>query len=120
MSLVGGITGEFKTGDYTVTRTVAGSYASGRYTPGAPTTFEIEASVRPASGRDLQQAEGVEHTTDLRRVYTTTELRTRTPTTEPDTIAIDGENWTVINVAHFGVFDGGHYRALVSRQVTTV
>lgn len=48
-------------------------------------------------------------------VYTTSELRTRTPTSAPDTITIDGEIWTCTAVERWG----SYYRAVVAREVAT-
>lgn len=119
MSLTG-VIASFATGTYTVTRRDASTYVNGRSTSDStPTTFDIVAGVRPATGRQLQQIVGLQHGTEVRAVYTTTELRTRTPDNEPDTVSIEGEDWEVVDLDHFPSFGGGHYRAMVARRVVT-
>jgi len=118
MSMLTGVIGAlgFKTGTYTVTRTAAGTRTLGRYTAGAASTFSIEASVQPVTGRDLQAMPEGQRAEETKVVYTTTELRTRTPAGEPDTIAIDSETWAVTKVERWDAFGDTHYRAYVARQ----
>lgn len=114
-----GVIGVFATGTYTVTRTVTGTYTAGRYTDGATGTFDITASVQPVSGRDLQFVAEGEHGNEVKVVYTSTPLFTRTPTTSPDKVAIDGETYEVFRVEkwqHFGISTNeDHFRVFVSR-----
>lgn len=109
-----------KTGDYTVTRTAVGSYnGSGIYVPGATSTFTISASIQPTSGRDLLALPEGQRTQENRTVYTETELKTRTPTTDPDKISIDGETWEVKTATrHYG-HGGVHTVAIIARQANT-
>lgn len=119
MSLLDSITAFLTPGSpYTVTRKAAGAYSTGYYAPGATTTFAIAASVQPVTGRDLRSLPEGQHAEESRVIYTATELRTRTPTTEPDVITIDGDPWEVTRVERweFGT-DTTHYRAYASRQV---
>lgn len=104
--------------DYVVTRTTAGEYdaATGLYVRGAVTTFMIEASIQPSSGRDLQSLPDGERTTESRTVYTKTILKTRTQTTEPDEITIDGETWVVKTVPTWRSFGQSHCVAIIQRQ----
>lgn len=108
----------FKTGTYTVTRTAVGTRTNGRYTPGATSTFDITASVQPVTGRDLQSLPEGQRAEETRIVYTTTELRTRTATVDPDSISIDSETWAVVKVERWQAFGNTHYRAFVARQTT--
>lgn len=107
-------------GAYVVTRTTAGTHVAGAYVPGATSTVNIVASIRPANGRQMKQAEASlgtgQYGVDARVVYTTTELRTRMPGNDMDTIAINGESYLVIEVRKYEAF-GVHYRALVARAV---
>lgn len=130
MSLTAGIFGEFKTGDYTVTRytTASPAYdANGKAVASATSTFVVAGSVRPVSGRELQQVKGVQHGAEHRKMYVAATgadgspvvLRSRSETTDPDTVVVDGEVWEVVAAAHFGVFDGGHWRAIIARRVVT-
>lgn len=109
----------FKTGDYTVTRVVAGSYVSGLYVPGGTSTLSIEASIQPATGRDLQVLPEGQHGQETKVVYTTTELRTRRTTHDPDKITIDGETWECVTDERWEAFGGTHYRVYATRQVKT-
>lgn len=113
MSLLAVIAG-FNTGTYVVTRAAVGSFTTGLYTPGATSTLNVPASVQPASGRVLRALREGQHADDVRTMYTATELKTRTPTTEPDLVAIDGETFEVFHVKRYQVLET-YYRVLVSR-----
>lgn len=117
MSHVGVIT-SFSTGTYTVTRTLAGSYTAGRYAAGAVSTFDVVACVQPVSGRDLQSLPEAQRGDEVKVVYCATELRTRTPAQEPDTVAIEGESYEVFRVERWDAFGEVHWRAYTSRLVT--
>lgn len=106
-----------KTGDYTVTRTVAGSYAGGLYTPGSTSSFSIEASVQPVTGRDLKVLPEGHHSEEMVKIFTKTELKTRSPGFDPDKVAIGGETYEVKNVQAWTAFGGKHYEVLAARQV---
>lgn len=111
------VIGVFATGNYQVTRRAAGTMLFGRYLPGSAITIDISASVQPVTGRQLRTLPEGQSASETRVIYTTTELKTRTPTTEPDRIRINGEAWDVINVE---VWDGNsgspHYVAMAARQ----
>lgn len=108
----------FATGTYPVTRTSAGAYVEGRYTPGSTTTFNVVASIQPLSGRDLQTLPEGQHASETRAVYTKTELQTRTPSSEPDRLTINGESWEVWQSFRWEAFGGAYYKAFISRAVT--
>lgn len=108
----------FATGTYSVTRTAAGAYTVGRYAAGGTSTFSIEASVQPVTGRDLKKVPEGHHADELRIVYTTTELRTRAPGSEPDVVTIDSEPWHVVRFERWQAFGGTHFRAWCARRVT--
>lgn len=101
---------------YQVTRQLAGSWSAGVYTPGATATIDIVANVHPAGGRSLQSLPEGQRGNETRLVVTTSELRTRTPTTEPDRITLDGELWTCVRVEHFTGLGGEHWRAFFQRE----
>lgn len=113
------------TGTYTVTRHVTGTWANGRYTKSAsPTTFDIVASVQPAfnmnriiGGRDLQHTEQGQYTTNVRLLFTITELFTRRPGFDPDEISIDGSTWTVTRVEKWDHTGRVHYKVVVSEAL---
>lgn len=114
---LGGVIARFASGTYTVTRKAAGTVSVGDYTPGATTTFSIVASVQPISGRELSVLPQGQRGEEVRVVYTLTELKTRTPATEPDTISIGGETWEVFRTESWEAFGATHYRAHVARKV---
>lgn len=111
-----GVISSFNTGIYTVAREGSGTYVDGILQVGAADTpFSIVASIQPASGRDLKNLPEAQHGEETRVVFTTTELRTRTPAGAPDTVMIDGEPWTVVRVERWQHWGTTHYRAYISR-----
>lgn len=116
MSLLSVIT-RFATGTYTVTRTAAGGNTAGRYTAGATSTFSIVASVQPVTGRYLRVLAEGQRADEARLIFTSTELRTRTPTNEPDLLAVDGETWEVFRVNRWQHLGETHYVVMASRKV---
>ena len=114
MSLTG-VIARFKTGDYTVTRSANGTYVNGRLVAGAPSTFSIEASIQPVTGRELQALPEAYHGEEVKVIYTVTELLAA-PT--PDVVTIDGEAWEVFKCQRWQAFGGTHYRAHAARSET--
>lgn len=104
------------TGTYTVTRRVAETYVDGLPVAGSPSTLSVRAVIQPATGRDLQQLPEAQFGTEIRKMFTTVEIMTRTPTHAPDVVTIDGESWEVINVARWQARTGTHWEALLSRE----
>ena len=116
MSLID-VIGAFATpGPYTVTRTAAGGYTLGRYAIGAISTLSIEASIQPAKGRDLKSLPEGERGDAANVLYTRTELFTRAPGREADTITFKGEIWSVVNVELWEAFGERHFRCIISRR----
>ncbi len=113
-----GVIKRFKTGDYTVTRRAAETYVAGIRTPagGFPTTFSIEASIQPVTGRDLRSLPEGQHADDTKIVFTVTELKTRSPSSEPDVITYKGEPWQVIRVEDWEHWGSTHYRCMMARR----
>ncbi len=121
MSLTG-VIARMSTGTYTVTRRTAATYdASGALVAGSTTTLTINASVQngfatASAGRTMRTLPEAQHSDDVRVLFTTTELRPRTPTVDADRVTIDGEAfevWQVRKASIRAVF----YRCLVSRKV---
>ncbi len=80
-------------GVYTVTRHAAGSLSAGRWTPGNTSTLSVVMVVQPLRGRELQVVPEGMRATDVRMLYSATELR---PTPGgPDVVTIDGEGYAV-------------------------
>lgn len=101
----------FQTGTFTVTRTATGTTTKGRYTPGADSTFPIDAVVRPVTGQLLVALPEGQHAENTRVFYTKTEVRERT-----DVIAMDSEDWAVFQADDFPGHGGRHYRVMASRK----
>lgn len=111
------VIGDFATGDYLVTRTAKGNHVAGRYVPGATSTFVVrQACVQPSTGRDLKVLVEAGVTTEARVIFSDVELHTRTPSTDPDQVTIDGEQWAVFHVKAWQTPDERFWRALIARQ----
>lgn len=114
VSLNGAIA-SLSTGTYTVTRTAAGTRVLGRYTPGATSTFTILAGIEPATGRQLRDLPEGRRGDETICIYATDELKTTTPTTDPDVVTYRGEPWTVVQVKVWEGFGETHYECLAQR-----
>lgn len=114
MSVTGAI-GSFATGTYTLVRSSVGTYTRGRYGAGASVSSTITACVQPITGRDLQALPEGQRADETRVIYTTTELRTRHPSSDPDRVIIDSEAWEVFRVQRWEAFGTTHFRAFASR-----
>lgn len=105
-------------GKYTVSRTLAGSYAAtGDYVDGSVTTFPITASVQPHDGRlTVTLPEGA-RTEDVRQLWTATELRVTDDNVDADRITIPSAQgdevfhvfkvegpWTMSGRTHYHVY----------------
>src|SRR5262245_31168887 len=99
----------FSTGTYAVTRIAAGSYTTGRYTEGASSGFNIDASIQPITGRVTQAVPEGYRAEEMRVVFTTTELRALTPTTRGDFITYNGEVWEVAKSERWPDLSGGEF-----------
>lgn len=103
------------TGSYVVTRRAAATYDThGRAQPGGTSTITIDASVQPASGRDLLRLPEGRRSIETRVVFTPTALLVgaQGAANEADLIAIDGKTWEVQQVETWpGAV--GYYRAIV-------
>jgi hypothetical protein len=117
-----------KNADLTVRRRTSGGFSAetGLWEPGPVTTFVIEASVQPATGmqrvvggRDMRSDEEGQHVSDVRVIYTPTQLMTRSAEFEPDEIDYDGGTWTVVRVEAWNGPDGPtdtYYKAMITRE----
>lgn len=101
------------TGTYTVTRRIGGAWTpDGEWVAGAPSTFDVVASVQPA-GEDLKDLPEGLNLDDARMVYTATELIPLRAGVEPDHIAILGKDYRVDKVQRWDHWGETHYVATV-------
>ena len=112
----------FGTGTYLVTRRAKAVFVAGRATPGATTTISIEASVQPATGRDLLRLPEGRRTQETRLVYTTTRLTpgAQGAAYEADLVLIEGNTWEVQHVETWHQAPGTDptaYRAIVQALI---
>lgn len=107
------------------TRRTAGVFdTDGVWVPGPAVTFVIPSlSIQPATGmqrvvggRDMRSDEQGQHTDDVRVVYSYVELKTRSATSEPDTLAFEGGTWIVTRVEKWTLNDDITFRALITRE----
>ena len=85
----------------TVTRYAAGSYNSEReYVEGSTSTFEINATIQPLRGEELQSLPEGERTSEQYWVFTYTELSTadETDLSQGDVIEYNSKDFDVVQV----------------------
>lgn len=105
----------FSTGTYTVTRRAgAGTTTNGHYTLPSSSTFSIDASVQPVTGRALKDLPEGMRADDVKLVFTGTELHTVDKSGHADEITIASEQYRVTKVEAFFVISD-HYRVTVER-----
>ncbi len=104
----------FTSGTYTVTRRATGSLANGDWTPGASSTFTVEADLQPLSGNDLKILPEGQHGEEMQKLYLSVELFTARLDKEADQITIDGAEWKVINVRKYTILTG-NFKVIVAR-----
>lgn len=107
----------FSTGTYTVTRTATGMRVEGSYVPGATSTFSIDASIQPVTGRNVKGMPEGRRPEELRVVFTTTELIAGDPGHGMgDVVTYKSEAWEVITSEQHPDLSGGEYtRAFIAR-----
>lgn len=112
--------GTFKTGTYTVTRTVAGTYdANGRLVAGSSSTFPIDASITPVDGRTLQNLPEAQHGEEVQALLTTTALIARQPGNAGDRVEISSESWEVIRSQSWSARGKTFTQAYIARKATS-
>lgn len=96
------------------TRTT-GSYVAGRWVDDAPTTVNFTGVVQNANAQDLLVLpEGLRSEQTI-KIHTTTRLIALIEgTTSGDSVAYDGANWTVYNLADRKI--GNYYKAILVKR----
>lgn len=108
----------FQSGLFQVERASGGTYVDGHHVPAAPVLFTIAASVQPVGKTQMQLLPEGQRATDLRQLWTDTELFTRDANQAPDVIRIEGERFYVLNVAeYFSNYNApSHYSVVICRE----
>ncbi len=111
------------TGTYLVTRRGVGTFVDGIYVPAATTTFSITATVEPASGfsrvvggKDWRSQADGEHVDEVRAMYTATQLYTRTPTSDPDYVTIEGAQWLAMRIEQWTLKKNTYWRVILTKE----
>lgn len=116
---VAAILATLKTGTYTVTRRGAVTYDEDSREPvaGDLTTFTIDASIQPATGRTMKNLKEGIRTADVRGCWTATEIRTADEETkvEADIVTVDGTDYEVFSVERWSA-PLAHYRAVLVKR----
>lgn len=107
---------------FTVERYAAGSYVDGDWVDGAMSSFDIEASLQPAQGQELELLPEASRKRARYKLYSFTELRSINldDQTTPDVVLTDeGEhhvfavgNWT----RHTTSLQTAHYKYILIRR----
>lgn len=117
------------TGAYTVTRTGAGDYGDALplslpYAAGdgiarlpAPTTFSIQASIQPVSGRDLLRLPEGLRTQQLVCIYTDTALQTALAPSgnQADVVAYKGQDFECQTILDWS--DSGDFFKVIAQKI---
>jgi hypothetical protein len=98
-------------GRFTVTRP-SGSYVAGRWVEGAAETFEIAASIQPATPKELQRLPEGDRVKAVIAIWTTTELRVGEGA-QADRVSYGGGTYEVQAVERWDL--GEYFKALASR-----
>jgi hypothetical protein len=83
-----------------------------------PFTAVIEVATgmqRVVPGFDMHSVEDGQYTVDVRLLYTTSDLRPRRPTNEPDIVEYDGSDWEVFRVEDWQLLVTGFKRVVITR-----
>lgn len=99
-----------------VKRPPAGDYVDGVWVEGAPSNFDIKASVQPASGEDMESLPENRRTLATYRLYTDIHLLENLEgVRNPDVVTLFGEDYEVTKVFPWrnGIID--HYKILATR-----
>jgi hypothetical protein len=104
------------TGTYTVTRPGAGTWTNGVFVEGTASTFQIQASVQPASARDLLRLPEGERTSDVIAIYTPTELRA---SSQPDRTLSDRITYrgALYELEHVEFWESGGFWKCLARKI---
>lgn len=104
----------------TVTRESGGTFTNGKWVPGTPSTFTIDASIQPLNMRELELLpEGRRASGESYKLYTdyVDDLLTVTDET-PDVVSIYSEDFEVFGKEVWGNGLINHKKYIVTRKTT--
>lgn len=111
-----GIIARNLTGTYSVARYGAGTWTTGVFAKGSPTTVSVPGTVQPISGREFQAVPEGRRANEVRVIFTAVALQTEGPSNSADVVTVDGETWEVFHVEKHVGRGTTHYRSLISRM----
>jgi len=96
----------------------ATTFVEGRAVAAAATTFVVEASIQPATDRDLAALPELERTKDTIKIYLVEELKVADDQAHTAADAFDwrGQRWRIVSVSRHGEGVLDHHRALAQRS----
>lgn len=104
-------------GLYTVTRRLATPFRRGLAQPTTDATFNVTASIQPASGKDMLRLPEGRRANETRVLFTATQLYTGDEGLdyEADFVEVDGEVWEISHVEDWLQWAGlaGFYRCII-------
>lgn len=105
------------TGTYTVTRTAAATWASGRATAGATSPITIDAVILPVTGKKLERLPEGMRNNDVIAIWTSTLLRTSegADSAFPDLVTYGGKSYQV-EVVEAWAESGSYYKYLAMKR----
>ena len=108
----------FISGSYTVSRSRAGSYVTGRYVPGVIDTITIPGSLQPTNARELKLPEEGGRLKQYFKFYTDDQTFTiiTSGLNRADVITIDGDTYKVWSVEPWRGFSMQYYMAILWRE----
>lgn len=79
----------------TIIRTAPGAYVRGEWVDGAPAPLTIQASVQPVTGQELLVLPEGRRSSDVVKIYTSSELLASAEGQQPDVLAWRGHSYEI-------------------------
>lgn len=113
----------YASGTYAITRRAVATYDDNGYLESTvDTVVNLELSLQPVTGHDLQVLPEGLRPDDLIKVWSRDRLYTQTETNNADSFEHDGETWVVIRVKTWGSFKtfsgGSHWECIAAKSAT--
>lgn len=108
----------FMTGDYTVVRSMAGTYVKGKYKPGRTETIQVSGSLQPTTARAMKMPEEGARLGQLWKFFTDQPIvviNTRT-LADADHVIINGESYRAMALTPWQNTDLDYFMSVVWRE----